>query len=380
MFDALDNSERSAEELERTELYDYDLPEELVAAHPADQRDESRLLVARRSTHTIEHRHFGDITDVLESGDLLVFNDTRVSQARMHARKETGGAVELLVLDVLSPEGPARWTEPPDGPLVLRCMTRSSRPLRPDMPLQLEEGETPPDIVVREWEAGRAEIELDWNGSASELMETFGEMPLPPYILRRREELGEPTEPTGEDAERYQTVYAAKPGAVAAPTAGLHFTDELLDELERRGVRRAFVTLRVGPGTFRPVSSDRLSEHEMHSEEYEITDELREAIEKTRELDRRIVAVGTTSTRALEAEARRQTPFEPGRRSTDLFLKPGSDFRVVDALITNFHLPKSTLLALVAGFAGYDFMREVYERALEEQYRFYSYGDSMIIL
>jgi S-adenosylmethionine:tRNA ribosyltransferase-isomerase len=375
-----DDKESEHDDLDRVDAYDYDLPDELVAAHPAEQRAESRLLIADRGSRTLAHRTFSDITEVLQEGDVLVFNDTRVIPARLHARKETGGAVELLVLDVLEPTGATRWTQPAGGRLEMRCMTRSSRPLRPGMPLTLDDYPDAPEITVLDWEAGRAEVELAWDDSPAALFDAYGEMPLPPYILKRRGGLGEPEYADSADLERYQTVYASQPGAVAAPTAGLHFTDELLATLAEKGVEKAFVTLRVGPGTFKPVSSERLSEHEMHAEEYEISEELSETIRSARVQGRRIVAVGTTSTRALEAEARRETPFEPGSRTTDLFLTPGSEFEVVDALITNFHLPRSTLLALVAGFAGYDFMRDIYRTAVEEAYRFYSYGDSMIIL
>jgi S-adenosylmethionine:tRNA ribosyltransferase-isomerase len=237
-----------------------------------------------------------------------------------------------------------------------------------------------PAFVVREYKAGHALVDVDWPGSAVELLEQAGQMPLPPYIVKRRKTLGEDEAATAQDRRRYQTVYADKPGAVAAPTAGLHFNEEIFDELERRGVRRAFVTLQVGVGTFQPISADRLSEHRMHSEEYEISAELAAAIEQTRRDGGRVVAVGTTSARALEAEARRERPFEPGVRRTDIFLFPGEPFEVCDALITNFHLPRSTLLALLAAFAGYDFMREIYRDAVAQKYRFYSYGDAMIVL
>ncbi|QDG54533.1 tRNA preQ1(34) S-adenosylmethionine ribosyltransferase-isomerase QueA [Persicimonas caeni] len=368
-----------ARDLDAVDAYDYELPEELIAAHPADRRGESRLLVARRDSAQIEHVQFSDLPDYLEPSDLLVFNNTRVIPARIMAKKETGGAVEMLVLDIIEPGGEDRWTEEAGGTVVFRCMTRSSRALRPGMELTADAGDAGP-FVVREWEAGKAEVEVDWDGAPVDLLEEVGQMPLPPYILKRRKTLGEAEEATADDRKRYQTVYAAKPGAVAAPTAGLHFSEELLERLEERGIRRAFVTLQVGIGTFRPVSADRLSEHEMHSEEYEISAELARAIEETREAGGRIIAVGTTSMRALEAEARRDKPFEPGVRRTDIFLHPGVDFEVCDGLVTNFHLPRSTLLALVAGLAGYDFMRQIYAEAIEERYRFYSYGDGMLIL
>lgn len=308
-----------------------------------------------------------------------MFNNTRVIPARIMAKKETGGAVEMLVLDIVEPSGEARWTDEAGGKVVFRCMTRSSRALRPDMELSADEGDAGP-FVVREWDAGKAVVEVAWDGTPVELLDEVGQMPLPPYILKRRKTLGEAEEATADDRARYQTVYADKPGAVAAPTAGLHFSQDLLEQLEARGVRRAFVTLQVGIGTFRPVSADRLSEHEMHSEEYEISEELARAIDETRAAGGRVIAVGTTSARALEAEARRAKPFEPGVRRTDIFLHPGADFEVCDGLVTNFHLPRSTLLALVAGFAGYDFMRSIYAEAIDERYRFYSYGDGMLIL
>lgn len=366
-------------DLDAIEAYEYALPDSLIAAHPADRRGESRMLVARRETHETEHVRFADLPDYLGPSDLLVFNNTRVIPARIMAKKQTGGAVEMLVLDIIAPGGEDRWTEPADGRVVFRCMTRSSRPLRAGMELSADEGSAGP-FVVRDWEAGKATVEVEWAGSPVEMLDEVGQMPLPPYILKRRKTLGEAEEATAADRKRYQTVYAQKPGAVAAPTAGLHFSEELFAQLDARGVERAFVTLQVGIGTFRPVSADRLSEHEMHSEEYEISAALAEAIERTRKAGGRVIAVGTTSARALEAEARREKPFEPGVRQTDIFLHPGVEFGVCDGLITNFHLPRSTLLALVAGFAGYDFMREIYAEAVEREYRFYSYGDGMLIL
>lgn len=371
-----DASER---DLDAVDAYDYELPEELIAAHPADRRVESRLLVARRDSGRIEHVRFSRLIDFLAPNDLLVFNNTRVIPARIMAKKETGGAVEMLVLDIVEPSGGSRWTDEADGKLTFQCMTRSSRALRPGMELSADEGGAGP-FVVREWDAGKALVDVAWDGTPVELLEKVGQMPLPPYILKRRKTLGEAEEATATDRARYQTVYADKPGAVAAPTAGLHFSRQLLDRIDAHGVNRAFVTLQVGIGTFRPVSVDRLSEHEMHSEEYEISVELVRAIEQTRANGGRVIAVGTTSARALEAEARREQPFEPGVRRTDIFLHPGVNFEVCDGLVTNFHLPRSTLLALVAGFAGYDFMRSIYAEAIEERYRFYSYGDGMLIL
>lgn len=373
------DDDRAGGRLDRVDAYDYELPEELIAAHPAQSRAESRLLVADRDEQRLEHARFSSITEYVREEDLLVFNNTRVIPARVMGKKETGGVIELLILDVVEPSGAERWSETAGGSLKLRCMTRSSNPPRPGMEITADE-ETAVTFEVVSWEEGEAVVEVAWEGSAVELLERIGQMPLPPYILRRREALGEEELATERDRRRYQTVYAQKPGAVAAPTAGLHFTEELLEELDERGVERSFVTLQVSAGTFRPVTAERLSDHDMHAERYHVSAELGDAIERCRARGGRVVAVGTTSVRALESEARRDDPFAPGNKSTDLFLHPGVSFEVVDALVTNFHLPRSTLLALVSGFAGYEFTRQIYAEAVEREYRFYSYGDAMLIL
>lgn len=359
--------------------YDYDLDDDRVAADPADRRDQSRLLVYRRDGDSIEHRRFGDICGELRAGDLLVFNDTRVVPARIEVYKETGGRVELFVLDT-DADGPDRgWKTDAGGRIGLECMTRSSRPLRPGMVLSdPDRGDLPP-IEVMEADSGRATVRIDWNGAPISFLDKFGRVPLPPYIEKRRTAQDRP--PVDEsDRDRYQTVFAETPGAVAAPTAGLHFTDALLEELESHGIHRAALTLMVGPGTFQPVRHDELADHDMHSEDYCISSELADKIEACRQRGGRVISVGTTSARALESEARRPSPFEAGWRSTDLFLRPGTEFQVCDGLITNFHLPKSTLLALVAGFVGYPTMRRLYEEAIDGDYRFYSYGDANLLL
>lgn len=373
-----DFEDTDGRDVDAVDAYDYELPDELIAAHPAEHRAGSRLLVGTRGTQSIEHSEFSSLPEHLRPGDLLVFNDTRVIPARILTHKQTGGAVELLVLAVDRPAGAQRFVEPAGGRLVFRCMTRSSRPLRPDMELSVDAADVPA-VVVRQWQAGRAVVEIDWEGAAVEFLERAGQMPLPPYILKRRQRLGQPAAASPRDQERYQTVYASRPGAVAAPTAGLHFTEEIFSDLEQMGVERAFVTLQVGAGTFQPMSTDRLSEHTMHAEEYEVSEELAAALARAEQRGGRVIAVGTTSARALEAEARREQPFEPGVRRTDIFLHPGVDFSVCDGLITNFHLPRSTLLALVAGFADYGFMRQIYAEAVAERYRFYSYGDAMLL-
>lgn len=359
------------------EAYDFDLPDELVAAEPAAERPQSRLLVADPVTGSLRHHHFGDLVELLAPGDLLVFNDARVVPARLHARKESGGAVELFVTDVVSPGGPRRWSAPPaDGALTLRCMTKSSKKLRAGATLALADGSA---AHLIDWEAGTGTVRVQTTQCAAAFLEAHGEIPLPPYIVKRRRELGR-ADLDDADAARYQTVYAQTPGAVAAPTAGLHFDRDLLARLAQRGVESAHVTLYVGPGTFRPVTAERLSEHAMHSEEYDIPEGLGAAVRRCRERGGRVVAVGTTAVRTLEAEGRREEPLSPGRRSTDIFLKPGEPFRIVDAMITNFHLPRSTLLALVYAFGGADFVRDAYATAIEARYRFYSYGDSMFLV
>ncbi len=361
------------------DAYDYALDERRIAAEPADRRDGSRLLVYGGDEESIYHRRFDDLVDALETGDLLVFNDTRVIPARLEAYKETGGRVECLVLSMADSETPEDWNQDAEGTLRLECMTRSSRPVRAGMVLENPEAADFPSMKVESADSGRAVIRVDWSATPLQFLERFGLIPLPPYIVRRRAEQGQP-EVAPRDLERYQTVYASTPGAVAAPTAGLHFTDRLLEQLDAQGVHRATITLTVGPGTFQPVRSRRLAEHEMHGEDYFVPEELADAIAACRARNGRVIAVGTTSARALEAEGRRSHPFQPGRRRTNIFLRPGVPFEVCDGLITNFHLPRSTLLALVAAFVGYDTMRDIYSQAVHRDYRFYSYGDASLLL
>ncbi len=359
-------------DLNALDAYDYDLPEGLIATEPAPDRTGSRLLVDS-GTGGLDHRRFADLPRYLRPGDLLVFNDTRVIPARLLVKKSTGGKVELFVLQS-SPD----FDQPTGSTVEFRCLTRSSKPVRSGTELTSREFPQMPPIRVKESGPGKATVEAAWDGTPLEFLESFGRTPLPPYIERAREQQGLPVT-TAADPQRYQTVYARAPGAVAAPTAGLHFSPALLDELDALGVARASLTLTVGPGTFQPVRAERLDEHEMHSEEYTIPPELSALIQKTRHRKGRIVAVGTTSARALEAEMVRENPFQPGSRSTDIFLRPGVSFRLVDGLITNFHLPRSTLLALVAAFLGFDRMRRLYREAIAEGYRFYSYGDSSLL-
>ena len=337
--------------------YDYELPPELIAQTPADRRDGSRLMVVDRRDGTFEHHIFPDIVTFLRPGDLLVINDTRVLPARFHGRKPTGGNVELLLLRRLEAG-------------VWEAMGKPGRHLRPGSMVHLltREGD-PRDVVVaieRRLDGGLFAVRLP--AEVEERLDRFGEMPLPPYIHARL-----------EDPERYQTVYSEKPGSAAAPTAGLHFTPKLLATLEKRGVRVARVTLHVGLGTFLPVKVDDMRRHEMHAEWFHVPTGTRAAIQETKARGGRVIAVGTTSCRTLESVAGCE---DEGDLSgwTSLFITPGYRWKTVDALITNFHLPRSTLLLLVSAFAGRELMLNAYQEAIRQGYRFYSFGDAMLIV
>lgn len=367
-----------------TQAYDYELPEALIAAHPPEVRGAARMMRVDRGSGRIEHSAFNRLPEALREHDLLVFNNTRVVPGRLIAHKPTGGRVELLILERLGVEGLADpWRAPAEGGVVrMACMTRTSKRLKAPVALTIEGSADDPDeeILVVEAEPGRAIIEARVTGDPLAWLEARGHIPLPPYILKRREALGESTEDTAEDAQRYQTVFADEAGAIAAPTAGLHFTEGLLAALAELGVQTTTLTLHVGPGTFKPVSVDALAEHPMHAEPYVIPEGLGARIAACKAAGGRVIAVGTTSMRTLEAEARRDEPFIPGRRSTDLFLHPHNPPILCDGLITNLHLPRSTLLALVAATTGYPLMRRIYEEAVAHAYMFYSYGDGMLIL
>jgi len=336
---------------------DYELPEALIAQQPLDVRDASRLLLVDPDTGEISDRSFRELPSLVPPS-LFVFNDTRVFPARLHGHKETGGKVEILLLRKL-PQGSDRWL----------AMGRSSKGLRAGMKLSLAEGRLL-GRVERALEHGQLEVELVADSDVDAVLEAVGEVPLPPYIQRDAEEA---------DRARYQTVYARKSGAVAAPTAGLHFTEETLRSLAEHGHDTAYVTLHVGPGTFRPVQATHLDEHEMHEEAYEVPEETVLAIERARAEGRPIVAVGTTVVRTLEAASDPSGAIRAGVGATRLFIRPPYTFRVIDQLVTNFHLPRSTLLALVMSLAGVDLMRRAYQHAVDERYRFYSYGDAMFI-
>ncbi len=341
--------------------YDYHLPPGMIAQHPADRRDESRLLVLRRDTGAIEHRRFRDVLEYLRPADVLVINDTRVNPWRVTGLRATGGHIDGLLLEA-RPDGTWRGIFKSHGKLVagerLRLLDRR---LTAHLVAKTQEGE---------WT-----IRFD-EPDAAEILDAHGLAPLPPYIRRT----GEDDARDAADRERYQTVFAQRPGAIAAPTAGLHFTPALLDAVRATGTGLARVTLHVGLGTFQPVKTDDLSAHRMHSEEYELSAEAAALINARRRAGGRVIAVGTTSVRTLETCAAEDGSVAPGRGRTEIFIRPPYRFRAVDALITNFHLPKSTLLMLVAAFAGRERILSAYEEAKREGYRFFSYGDAMLIL
>jgi len=341
--------------------FDYQLPDELIARHPMAERSASRLLVLDGRDGTIAHRGFRDLQELLAPGDLLVFNDTRVIPARLFGHKETagtrGGKVEILIERILD-----------DGTQVL-AHVRASKSPKPGSRILLVDG-TPLSVLGRQGEL----FELAFPADALALLMRLGHMPLPPYI-DRADEPG--------DQDRYQTVYARVPGAVAAPTAGLHFDDTLLAALRDAGVQMTHVTLHVGAGTFQPVRAERVEDHRMHSERVDVGVAAVAAVKAARARGSRVIAVGTTCVRSLESAAlaaeRAGGELEPFQGETDIFIHPGYRFRVVDALITNFHLPKSTLLMLVSAFAGSTHIRAAYEAAIHQRYRFFSYGDAMFI-
>jgi S-adenosylmethionine:tRNA ribosyltransferase-isomerase len=355
----------------RTSDFSYDLPPELIAQAPLADRSAARLLVLRRGDGTVRHHTVRDLPDLLDPGDLLVVNDTRVLPARLFGRRPSGGRTEFLLLNRLHPEAggdPALWVALARPARRLPAGTRVALlPRGADQPPLAGPGAE----VVRPLGEGRVELRLEVSTGEelAALLEGYGQVPLPPYIHTPL-----------ADAERYQTVYARREGAVAAPTAGLHFTPELFAALERRGIGRAAVTLHVGLGTFRPVTVDDPGDHPMHAEWFELTPETVEAIQAARARGRRVVAVGTTVVRVLESQAVGDGTLRAGSGWTELYVLPGWRFRAVDALWTNFHLPRSTLLMLVSAFAGRDAVLGAYRAAVAERYRFFSFGDAMLIL
>ncbi len=332
----------------------YDLPQELIAQTPIEKRDESRLMVLNRKKQTIEHKTFKDIIDYLEPGDCLVRNNTKVLPARLYGKKETGANVEFLLLNRIEGD-------------VWECIVRPGNKLHPDTNVIFGDGLLKAKILDV-MEGGTRKVEFKYNGIFNEILDQIGLMPLPPYI---HEEL--------KQKERYQTVYAKYDGSAAAPTAGLHFTPELLEKIQEKGVEIANVTLHVGIGTFRPVKVDKIEDHHMHSEHYYIKQEDVEKINKAKQSGKRIISVGTTSTRVLETIADENGMVKEAEGDTQIFIYPGYKFKCIDGLITNFHLPESTLLMLVSALAGKDYIMKAYEEAVKERYRFFSFGDAMFI-
>ncbi len=339
----------------KTSDFYYDLPQELIAQTPLERRDTSRLMVLDPTTQRIEHRHFYDLIDYLNPADCLVMNDSRVLPARLLGKRmPTGGAVEVLLL---TDRGNKTW----------ECLVKPGRKLHEGAQISFGDGALTAE-VTQVLESGNRLVQFHYDGIFLEILERLGKMPLPPYI---KEEL--------EDGERYQTVYSRVSGSAAAPTAGLHFTKELLERIEQKGVHLAYITLHVGLGTFRPVKVEDVTAHHMHSEFCMISAETAALLNETRRAGKRIVCVGTTSCRTLESLADENGGFAERSAWTDIFIYPGYRFRAMDALVTNFHLPESTLIMLVSAFAGYDFTMRAYREAVQERYRFFSFGDAMLL-
>lgn len=339
----------------KTSDFRYDLPEELIAQTPLEKRDSSRLMVLDRVTGEVTHKHFFDVIDYLKPGDCLVMNDSRVLPARLLGHRPTGGAVEVLLLRDL---GNKRW----------ECLCKPGRKMQIGSEVIFGDGEL--TATVREvQEDGNRVVEFHYEGIFLEVLERLGKMPLPPYI---KAEL--------QDQERYQTVYSREIGSAAAPTAGLHFTRELLDKIQEKGIKTAFVTLHVGLGTFRPVKAENILEHHMHSELCMMSAETAALLNETKSSGGRIICVGTTSCRTLESLVNEDGSFESKSKWTDIFIYPGYQFKAMEGLITNFHLPESTLVMLVSAFAGRENVLNAYRTAVAERYRFFSFGDAMLIL
>lgn len=335
--------------------YDYHLPEELIGQKPREPRDHSKLMVVNKIEKTTESKLFYEILDYLKPGDVLVRNSTKVIPARLFGRKETGGVLEILLIKRISID---TW----------ECLLKPAKKLKIGQKLYIGENNELVAELLEIKEDGNRVLKFEFEGVFEEVLDHLGKMPLPPYIVEAL-----------ENKDRYQTVYAKKGESVAAPTAGLHFTKELLEKIEKKGVEILDVFLEVGLGTFRPVQTEDVLDHKMHEEEYEIPYETVEKIKKAKAEGRRVIAVGTTSVRALESAVNEKGELEAKKGSTEIFIYPGYKFKVVDALITNFHLPKSTLLMLVSAFSDREFMLEVYEKAVKEEYHFFSFGDAMFI-
>lgn len=339
----------------KTDDFDYYLPEELIAQTPLSKRDESRLLVLDKKTGNIEHKKFKNILDYIEKGDTLVLNDTKVIPARLYGTKEeTGAVIEVLLLNEIESD---KW----------KCLTKPAKRVKEGTIVSFGEGKLKAKCT-QVLEDGIREYELIYEGILYEILDELGQMPLPPYIHE-----------TLEDKDRYQTVYAKNIGSAAAPTAGLHFTNDLLEEAKKRGINIAYITLHVGLGTFRPVSVEDVTKHKMHSEYYVMDQKTANLLNKTKNEGHKIISVGTTTTRTLETIMNLYNTFKECSGNTDIFIYPGYEFKAIDKLITNFHLPKSTLVMLVSALAGKENIMNAYNEAVKEKYRFFSFGDSMFI-
>lgn len=340
--------------LKKSDFY-YELPQELIAQEPLADRSSSRLLVLDKKSGEIKHRHFYDITDELHSGDVLILNDTKVIPARLYgSREDTGGAIEFLLL---SKKSLNEW----------EVIVKPGKRAKPGRRFIFGNGELKAEVIDIVNDGNRI-VRFEYDGVFENILQKLGEMPLPHYITHKL-----------DDPDRYQTVYAKNDGSAAAPTAGLHFTPELLDKIESMGVSIGYVTLHVGLGTFRPVKAENITDHKMHSEFYHISSETADIINKAKMDGRRIISVGTTATRVLETVGTSGFPLKESSGWTDIFIYPGKKFNVIDALITNFHLPESTLIMLVSALAGRDNIMNAYETAVREKYRFFSFGDAMFI-
>lgn len=339
----------------KTDDFDFDLPEELIAQTPLERRDASKLLVLDKTTGEISHRHFTDVIDYMEKGDTLVLNDTRVMPARLYGvKEETGAVIEVLLLK-------------DEGNNVWECLTKPAKRIKEGTIVSFGDGKLKAKCM-EVLDEGIRKFKLEYKGILYEILDELGEMPLPPYIHEKL-----------KDKDRYQTVYAKNVGSAAAPTAGLHFTKDLLEKIKDKGVNIAYITLHVGLGTFRPVNVEDVTKHKMHSEYYVMSAKVADLLNKTKEEGHKIISVGTTSTRTLETIASLYGKFKECSGWTDIFIYPGYEFKGIDYLITNFHLPKSTLVMLVSALAGKDNIMKAYNEAIENKYRFFSFGDSMLI-
>jgi len=346
--------------------FDYELPEELIAQMPSDKRENARMLVLDKKTHSIEDKHFFDVVDYIDENCVLVLNNTKVLPARLYGYKDTGAKIEVFLLNKTEDQN--------NQGTFWSALIKPSKRVKPDTIIKISD-ELSVKAIHRLEEAGEWLVELIYEGDLFEILHRVGNIPLPPYIERKMQS----EDLKKFDMDRYQTVYAKDEGSVAAPTAGLHFTTEILDKLKAKGVEIIYVTLNVGLGTFRPVKCENVLDHKMHSETFEITQEAADSINNAKSQGKKIVAVGTTTVRTLETAYQKYGCIKACHDHSELFIYPPYEFKVIDELITNFHLPKSTLLMLVSALAGKEFIFEAYKKAVEEKYHFFSYGDCMLI-